>query len=673
MTQLKYRPEIDGLRALAVLAVIIYHSEIYFFNSSYFSGGFIGVDIFFVISGYLITSIILKELLLKGKISIKYFYERRIRRILPVLLLVILVSILFAWFFFLHDRFIDFSKSILFSLGFISNFYFYFTGQEYGAQSSLLKPFLHTWSLSIEEQFYIFFPFFLIIIYKYFKKYLLTILLLLFFLSLFFAEFFSKYSHNLNYFFIHTRLWELVLGSILAYIEINFDFKKRITVLNQIFPILGLFLIGHSFVFFNSTLNHPSLITLSPVIGVSLIIWFANKDELVTRILSIKLLVKTGLISYSLYLWHFPILAFDRIIEYSQDSITKKIIILLLIFLLSALTYYFIEIPSRNKRINFKYIFSILIFIIITIISFNLFVIYNNGFKSRLPLILQSEFSESPLDLLKNENGEKCNDHLEGCSFNNHFTKQVFLIGDCHMGSLMFDLKDKLTENKFGLKTYIYGSCPYFPGFNKVNSKSQIVDKLCNNNLFNILENIFFSQKNSIFIFGGRFPVYLNNNYFDNQEGGVEEGLVESKFLSNGRFKDIEESYKNSLYNLSKNNKIILIYPIPEVGWDTQQKFNKLFPKKKFLNKKISISELTTDYEVYKSRARSTFELFDSIIGKNIYRVYPHRLFCDSAVKQRCITHDNENIFYSNSNILSIKGAEMVNQLIIKKLNIIEK
>ena len=374
-----------------------------------------------------------------------------------------------------------------------------------------------------------------------------------------------------------------------------------------------------------------------------------------------------------MYIWHFPILAFDKIIEFSQNSLFKKIIILLLIFILSFFTYYFVENPSRNKKNNFKYILSLLIFITITIISFNFFVIYNNGFKSRLPLILQSDLSESPLDLLKNSKGEKCNDHIEGCTFNHQFTNQVFLIGDCHMGSLMFDLKNRLKEEKFGLNTYVYGSCPYFPGFNKVNFNTNIVDKLCNNNLYSKLENIFLSQKNSIFIFGGRFPLYLNNNYFDNKEGGVEGGTFESKFISNGRFINVEDSFKNSLNILSKNNKIILIYPIPEVGWDTQQRFNKLFPKKEYLNKKISISELSTDYEVYKIRTRSTFELFDSIIGNNIYRVYPHKLFCDDAVKQRCITHDDNNIFYSSSNLLSIKGAELVNNLVLKELQNIQK
>ena len=156
--KLTYRPEIDGVRAIAVSAVILYHAQINILGHQPFKGGFIGVDIFFVISGYLITSIILKELDDTGSFSFKYFYERRARRILPALLLVMLVSTLFAYIYLLPISFVDFSESILYSLGFSSNFYFHYSSQIYDDPSSLLKPFLHTWSLSVEEQYYILFP-----------------------------------------------------------------------------------------------------------------------------------------------------------------------------------------------------------------------------------------------------------------------------------------------------------------------------------------------------------------------------------------------------------------------------------------------------------------------------------------------------------------------------------
>src|SRR6056300_504120 len=244
--KLTYRPEIDGLRAIAVGAVILYHAQITVLDEKIFKGGFIGVDIFFVISGYLITSIILKELVTTGSFSFKNFYERRVRRILPALLFVMLVSLPFAWMYLLPGSFIDFSKSILYSLGFSSNFYFWFSGEVYSAESSLLKPFLHTWSLSVEEQFYILFPIVLLFTFKYFKNYLIHILILGFIISLGLADWGSRNYPSFNFYVLPTRGWELLAGSILAYFEMTKGHRSKSKTLNLILPTIGLLLIGHS-------------------------------------------------------------------------------------------------------------------------------------------------------------------------------------------------------------------------------------------------------------------------------------------------------------------------------------------------------------------------------------------------------------------------------------------
>ena len=307
--KLTYRPEIDGLRAIAVFAVVLYHAQITILGNQPFKGGFIGVDIFFVISGYLITSIILKELISTGSISFRNFYERRIRRILPALLVVMLSSLPFAWMYLIPINFIDFSKSIFYSLGFSSNFYFHYSGQIYGAVSGLLKPFLHTWSLSVEEQFYILFPITLLLTFKYFRKYLVHILILGFIISLGLAEWTSRNYPSISFYFLHTRMWELLAGSILAYFEITLGHRSNHKTLNLILPKIGFLLIILTIIFFKLYFSHPSLYTIIPVLGVCLIIWFSQKDEIITKILSTKLFVGVGLISYSLYLWHFPIFA----------------------------------------------------------------------------------------------------------------------------------------------------------------------------------------------------------------------------------------------------------------------------------------------------------------------------------------------------------------------------
>ncbi len=248
--KLSYRPEIDGLRAIAVGAVILYHSKINFLNSEIFQGGFIGVDIFFVISGYLITSIILKELVTTGTFSFKYFYERRVRRLLPALLFVILCSLPFGYLILLPEPFIDFSKSIISSVFFISNIYFNFTGNIYGDEHTLLKPFLNTWSLSVEEQYYILFPIFLIFTIKFFKKYLLTLFCVGFLISISFSQYSSINHPGFNFYQIFSRGFELLLGSLLSYFELNkVKWDKSSRELNQLFPKLGILLIIFSIFF----------------------------------------------------------------------------------------------------------------------------------------------------------------------------------------------------------------------------------------------------------------------------------------------------------------------------------------------------------------------------------------------------------------------------------------
>ena len=369
---IKYRPEIDGLRAIAVGAVILYHAQITISGHQPFKGGFIGVDIFFVISGYLITSIILKELVTTGSFSFKHFYQRRIRRILPALLFVMLISLPFAWMYLLPNSFVDFSKSILYSLGFSSNFYFHYSGQQYGAESGLLKPFLHTWSLSVEEQYYILFPIVLLLSFKYFRKKLIHLLIFGFIISLGVAEWTSRNYPSASFYFLHTRMWELLVGSILAYYEINKGHRSKNKVLNLILPSFGLFLVILTIIFFKLRFPHPSFYTLPSIVGVCLIIWFGNKNEITTKILSSKLFVKTGLISYSLYLWHYPFFAFDRIIEFTQESLVKKLLLGIIVIILSIFSYYFIERPARQKRYKFRIIFSLIIFFITFLIIANL-------------------------------------------------------------------------------------------------------------------------------------------------------------------------------------------------------------------------------------------------------------------------------------------------------------
>jgi peptidoglycan/LPS O-acetylase OafA/YrhL len=456
--KLTYRPEIDGLRAIAVGAVILYHAQVPIFGHQLFKGGFIGVDIFFVISGYLITSIILKELVTTGSFSFKNFYERRIRRILPVLLFIMVISLPFAWMYLIPSGFVDFSKSILYSLGFSSNFYFWHSGQVYGGLDGLFKPFLHTWSLSIEEQYYILFPIVLLVTFKYFRKFLIHTLLIGFIISLMLADWGSKNHPSASFYFLHTRMWELLIGSILAYFEITKGYRSKNKSLNLVLPFTGIILIGHSILFFNDQMFHPSFYTLSPIIGVCLIIWFSNKDEWVTKILSTKLFVGIGLISYSLYLWHYPVFVFLRINGFVSNLIIGKLILIPVIFFLSILSYLFIERPFRNRNIDFSKIIAFLSIMLTTIIIFNIKIINENGFKFRFEYLkkINQNYNPDNFFLLKTRmNNSKINlNDFDTRDFN------IVLIGDSHGQDLFNSLN--LNRNFFNnIKFYYIGDLFY--------------------------------------------------------------------------------------------------------------------------------------------------------------------------------------------------------------------
>jgi peptidoglycan/LPS O-acetylase OafA/YrhL len=454
--KIKYHPEIDGLRAISVGAVIIYHAQIKISEYYLLKGGFLGVDIFFVISGYLITSIILKELLTTGKFSFLNFYKRRIRRILPALLFVILACFPLALFYLLPSNFLDFSKSVLYSLGFSSNFFFHYTGQEYSARSGLFKPLLHTWSLSVEEQYYIFFPLFFFVAFKYYKKNLIYIIALCFVLSLFAAQWTIKNYPSANFYFLHTRMWEFLAGSILAYYKLNgLSDKNTRHEIKSIMPSIGFLLIGYSILFYDQNTNHPSISTLLPIIGVCLIIWFSHKDELITKFLSSKLLVSIGLISYSLYLWHYPIFAFVRITAFNQAKIANSILIAITIFFLSIFTYYFIERPARKKSYSFKIILIIIIAFYLVIFSLSIFVVTKQGKIDKLNTLLEQQI-ESPLFR------EKCKYssidlNLESDNFfrqefsscKKKFGKFILIIGDSHSIDLFNSISKISNKNEF--------------------------------------------------------------------------------------------------------------------------------------------------------------------------------------------------------------------------------
>lgn len=340
---MRYRAEVDGLRALAVIPVILFHAG---FNS--FSGGFVGVDVFFVISGYLITSIILTELE-SNKFSILNFYERRARRILPVLFFVMLVCIPFAWLWLMPLDLKDFFQSIIAVATFSSNILFWLES-DYFDTAAELKPLLHTWSLAVEEQYYIFFPLFLMFLWGQGKRVIISALLVIFLLSLSLAQWAAFNAPTANFYLLPTRGWELLIGVFAAFYLNQQTAKWMLPKLNNLLSSLGLLLIFISVFIFDSSIPFPSVYALVPTIGTVLIIVFAQEGTWVQRFLSNKLFVGVGLISYSAYLWHQPIFAFVKYRSFTEPSHGLMLLLCIAVVLLSYLSWRFVEIPFRNKQ-----------------------------------------------------------------------------------------------------------------------------------------------------------------------------------------------------------------------------------------------------------------------------------------------------------------------------------
>ena len=334
---MKYRAEIDGLRALAVVPVILFHA-----GFELFSGGFVGVDVFFVISGYLITTILIEDLE-NQRFSLVNFYERRARRILPALFFVMFVCIPFAWMWMLPSQMKDFSQSLVAVSLFASNILFWRKSGYFDAAAEE-KPLLHTWSLAVEEQYYVLFPIFLFLAWRYGKNRVFWMIVVMASISLLLSEWGWRNKATANFYLAPTRAWELFAGSIAAFIVQKNGVRK-----DNFLALLGLAAIIFSIFAYDENTPFPSVYALVPVLGVVLLILYADKDTLTAKLLGTKALVGIGLISYSAYLWHQPLLAFARIRYGDPQSISMMGMILLCSLFLAYLSWKYIEIPFRNK------------------------------------------------------------------------------------------------------------------------------------------------------------------------------------------------------------------------------------------------------------------------------------------------------------------------------------
>ena len=433
MSSIKYRPEIDGLRAIAVISVIIYH-----LNENWLSGGFLGVDIFFVISGFLITGIIITEIQ-QNSFSFKQFYTRRIKRIYPAFITVMALVSFIASAIFIYNDFNKLRKTIELAIAFLSNFYLGLT-QGYFDLSANENPALHIWSLAVEEQYYLIFPLILILAYKKFRKikvlFIITLILFFILLSTSFipASFYKEVLHQPNiYYLSNLRFPELLIGSLLA-IYHNFSNKAKLSKqVSNILAILStLLLFSCLFLMNNDIAFIPGVTLILPCIFTALIIHTTYQNNVIKLCLSNKVIVFIGKISYSLYLYHWIFIALAYYItgekQINNQSIT---IVTVLTIIFSVLSYYLIEQPIRKSKLNFKQSFLYIYFIpSLLLLGFNLY-------KRQIMRVEQEHIEqESPI------------------SNENHYPAKVIILGDSHSSHLEAFLK--YVGNKEGWNADIF-------------------------------------------------------------------------------------------------------------------------------------------------------------------------------------------------------------------------
>jgi peptidoglycan/LPS O-acetylase OafA/YrhL len=459
---LEYRADIDGLRAVAVLSVLGYHT-----GFSKVSGGFVGVDVFFVISGYLISSIVFSEIA-ASRFSVIGFYERRIRRIFPALFGMLAVSSVFAVVYFLPAELVAYGKSMMAAAASISNLYFWKHSGYFDSPTS--QPLLHTWSLAVEEQFYICFPLFLVVVRKFFPRRLRTSVVLLFFCSLVASVIVVSHNAETAFYMPYTRAWELLLGTILS---LGMFPRLESAYLRNFATLTGIGMIAFSVVSYTQHTLFPGLSALVPCIGSALIIWAGEGgSSLVGAVLSWRPVVFVGLISYSLYLWHWPVIILRKmgvIVGIGAISSLHRIALLsshrfdvlleiALSLVLAVVSWILVERPFRNGplRLTGRPLFAVAGAAMLIALSFCSLTMFAGGFSSRFP----SNAIQVASDVDGNEefrlmrtgtcfittdfHFEKYN--YDTCLRQDSGKKNYLLLGDSHSAMLWYALSSSLHD-----------------------------------------------------------------------------------------------------------------------------------------------------------------------------------------------------------------------------------
>lgn len=639
----KYQPHIDGLRAIAVMAVLLFHAD-----PSWLPGGFVGVDVFFVISGFLITSIITREIS-QNTFTLASFYKRRIKRILPVYFSVAASVLIVGWLLLFPDDLQDLAKSTIASTFFVSNYYFYATSG-YFASAAELKPLLHTWSLAVEEQFYIFWPLVLAALAAWVStRWRNVIILSGFLLSLIASVILSKSHPDFAYYSIITRTFELMVGAMAA---IYLPYVKRVPNAAVIAFAGGMLA---SLIVFDKNMLFPGFIALIPCVATALLIAKGAEIGVVNGVLSSRVMVAVGLLSYSLYMWHWPVLAFMRY-YYIDLTLMHTGAAMAIIFGLAYLSRRFIEKPFLTAKTTFRQAAVVGFLAPVAVIgAVSYLFIATQGVPERYSQQEQAfiqSFSANPhhcqrivpYDGVNNDCVVTSNDYRDGIGL------RVLVWGDSHANHLWGAMQRMAEIAPYEMELVTFSGCPAIRGVYRIN---RTYSEACFKHNQAVWESL---------VLSGDYDVVLMASNWANYPRG--DNLADQA----DKTKSVENSARAMYSNLASQWQAMQSQGIPMVVFDSVPNFPQ-DPARCNLNKRLF--EQSRSCNVERAQIEQKKAVFNDFMNdqerrlSNLHVADGLSVLCDSDT---CYSARDGVAIYSDKNHLSFQGSVMIADKLVEAI-----
>lgn len=661
-----YRPEIDGLRAVSIISVVGYHAF-----PEFFPGGFVGVDVFFVISGYLISNIIFASTI-NGRFSFGRFYARRLFRIVPDLLLILFVCLVAGRLLLFPDEFASLGKHIAGGSAFVLNFLLWFeTG--YFDTAAATKPLLHLWSLSIEEQFYLIWPVFIFLMWKSrisMRTGLLCMLVASFSLNIYIAQ----VSPNAAFYLPITRFWELLLGGLISCLEIvSAQSQKqkvsffhnhvwqicRLSPVNEVISGFGLLLIISSVLLLDKTSAAAGLSAILPALGAAALIGVGRNAWVSRRILATSVPVAVGLISYPLYLWHWPLLSFLSIVSTERPNIIMRALTIGFSVCLAWLTYRYFETPIRYSKKTVKK--TLLLIVNLAFLCLVGLVIFSGNAMAQVNAVddlamdgSKVKYNQCPAYLIESD------PRITYCLQSKPDQPIAAIFGDSHADHLFHGIAKLDSENSWLLIGS--ASCPPLRDVQLVGDQPQ-----CREKVEKIIQHLSSHAeiRTVVLSFFGNY--FLDTNFAaDHVSTGVGPKIVKingAESLSEKR-ELYSQGLEQTVVALEKAKKnIVIVIDVPELPFSPRSCISR-FPSR-------AITKCFVSRSIVNSRQKDLYELMSKLKARHplIHMFDPAEYLCDS---EKCSVAMNDRLLYRDSHHLSLFGGELIAKPLLKLIQTIE-